>query len=98
MLAALKASAEKLATIHTSTLAKVNELVKDLVRYSEELHKKHKQIKVTWYKTQNSQMYDAFQDEESGTSDVVKSLIETSALLGKVICYCDLRTRNQLHF
>ena len=24
----------------------VNELVKDLVRYSEELHKKHKQIKV----------------------------------------------------
>ena len=28
MLAALKASAEKLATIHTSTLAKVNELVK----------------------------------------------------------------------
>ena len=47
MLAALKSSAEKLATIHTSTLAKVNELVKDLVRYSEELHKKHKQIKVT---------------------------------------------------
>ena len=96
MLAALKASAEKLATIHTSTLTKVtfsqnvlgkktenfriccnlfvhkirgkeskdlwnfvvllynwsvvnlqvNELVKDLVRYSEELHKKHKQIKV----------------------------------------------------
>ena len=51
-----------------------------------------------WYKTRNSLIYDAFQDEESGTSDVVKSLIETSALLGKVICYCDLRTRNQLHF
>ena len=70
MLAALKASSEKLATIHTSTLTKVsfsqnlllgrrlnttdmwirnfqvNDLVKDLVRYSEELHKKHKQIKV----------------------------------------------------
>ena len=43
-------------------------------------------------------MYDAFQDEESGTSDVVKSLIETSALLGKVICYCDSRTRIQFHF
>ena len=27
----------------------VNELVKDLVRYSEELHKKHKQIKVQRY-------------------------------------------------
>ena len=46
MLAALKASADKLAAIHNSTLAKVNELVKELVRYSEELHKKHKQIKV----------------------------------------------------
>ena len=29
-----------------STFSQVNELVKDLVRYSEELHKKHKQIKV----------------------------------------------------
>ena len=61
MLAALKASADKLAAIHNSTLSKVehhvvrascdfvsqvNELVKELVRYSEELHKKHKQIKV----------------------------------------------------
>ena len=29
-----------------------------------------------------------FQDEESGTSDVVKSLIETSALLGKMPRNC----------
>ena len=30
-----------------------------------------------------------FQDEESGTSDVVKSLIETSALLGKMQRNCN---------
>ena len=30
-----------------------------------------------------------FQDEESGTSDVVKSLIETSALLGKIPQNCN---------
>ena len=30
-----------------------------------------------------------FQDEESGTSDVVKSLIETSALLGKIQRNCN---------
>ena len=30
-----------------------------------------------------------FKDEESGTSDVVKSLIETSALLGKMQRNCN---------
>ena len=42
-------------------------MVKELVKYSEDLHKKQKQIK----------------DEESATSEVVKSLVETTALLAK---------------
>lgn len=31
--------------VHSATLVKVNELMKELIRYSEELHRKHKQIK-----------------------------------------------------
>jgi len=67
ILAALKASSDKLCQIHTSTLNKINDLLKDIMKYSEELHKKQKQIK----------------DEESSTSDVVKCLQETSLSLGK---------------
>jgi len=67
MLLALKTASEKLSTIHLATLAKVSELVKELVKYSDDLHKKHKMLK----------------DEESPTSDVVKSLQETTILLHK---------------
>jgi len=67
MLLALKTASEKLSTIHLATLAKVSDLVKELEKYSAELHKKHKMIK----------------DEESPTSDVVKSLQETTILLHK---------------
>jgi len=67
MLLALKNASEKLSAIHLATLAKVNELVKELVKYSDDLHKKHKMLK----------------DEESPTSDVVKSLQETTVLLHK---------------
>jgi len=67
MLLALKTASEKLSTIHLATLAKVSELVKELTKYSDELHKKHKMIK----------------DEESPTSDIVKSLQETTNLLHK---------------
>ena len=41
--------------------------MKEIVKYSEDLHKKHKAVK----------------DEESATSDVVKSLQETTNLLQK---------------
>eukprot|EP00092_Neocalanus_flemingeri_P030330 GFUD01032925.1.p1 GENE.GFUD01032925.1~~GFUD01032925.1.p1 ORF type:complete len:1132 (+),score=298.80 GFUD01032925.1:199-3594(+) len=67
MLLALKTASEKLSAIHLATLAKVSELVKELVKYSDDLHKKHKMLK----------------DEESPTSDVVKSLQETTVLLHK---------------
>jgi len=67
MLLALKTASEKLSTIHLATLAKVSELMKELVKYSDDLHKKHKMLK----------------DEESPTSDVVKSLQETTILLHK---------------
>merc|ERR1719431_982823 len=56
-----------LSTIHLATLAKVSDLVKELEKYSADLHKKHKMIK----------------DEESPTSDVVKSLQETTIMLHK---------------
>ena len=67
MLLALKTASEKLSTIHLATLAKVSDLVKELEKYSADLHKKHKMIK----------------DEESPTSDVVKSLQETTIMLHK---------------
>jgi DNA repair ATPase RecN len=67
MLTAIKAASEKLSALHSATLSKITELVKELVKYSEELHKKQKQIK----------------DEEAPTSDVVKALQETTVLLHK---------------
>ena len=67
MLVALKTASEKLSAIHLATLAKVNELVKELVKYSDDLYKKHKMLK----------------DEESPTSEVVKSLQETTISLHK---------------
>ncbi len=33
--------------MHNATLVKINDLMKELIRYNEELHKKHKQIKGT---------------------------------------------------
>ena len=38
-------SAEKLALIHNQWTVKLNELAKEVSRYAEELHKKHKQVK-----------------------------------------------------
>lgn len=67
MLMALKTASEKLSSIHSATLAKITELMKELMKYSEEMHKKQKQIK----------------DEEAPTSDIVKSLQETTILLHK---------------
>lgn len=41
----LKCSAEKLSNLHQHMFQKVSELVKDVARYAEELHKKHKAVK-----------------------------------------------------
>jgi len=67
MMVALKTASEKLSSIHSATLAKISELMKELAKYSEDLHKKQKQIK----------------DEEAPTSDIVKALQETTILLHK---------------
>ncbi|XP_050678615.1 F-BAR domain only protein 2 [Leptidea sinapis] len=41
----LKCSAEKLSSLHQHMFQKVSELVKDVARYADELHKKHKAVK-----------------------------------------------------
>ena len=67
ILLALKTASDKLSAIHLGTQGKVNELLKELEKYSVELHKKQKLIK----------------DEESPTSDIVKALQDTTANLQK---------------
>ena len=67
MLLALKTSSDKLSAIHSGGQAKINELLKELEKFSVELHKKQKIIK----------------DEESPTSEVVKSLQEITVNLQK---------------
>ncbi|KAL1492767.1 hypothetical protein ABEB36_010967 [Hypothenemus hampei] len=54
----VKASAEKLASLHVQTMQKLTELVKEVGKYAEELHKKHKTVK----------------EEESGTLEVVQTM------------------------
>ena len=54
----LQVSAEKLALIHNQWTVKLNELAKEVARYAEELHRKHKQVK----------------DEEAPTLAAVKSV------------------------
>jgi hypothetical protein len=63
----LKISSEKLSTLHMQMMQKVQELVKDVTKYSEELHKKHKTIK----------------EEESGTLEVVQAIQATTLTLQK---------------
>jgi len=67
ILVALKTATEKFSNAHSSSLTKITDLLKELNKYSEELSKKHKQIK----------------DEEAPTSDIVKAFQETSLLLQK---------------
>lgn len=40
----VKASAEKLSALHVQTMQKLTELVKEVGKYAEELHKKHKSV------------------------------------------------------
>jgi len=40
----LRTSSEKLSTLHMQMVQKVTELVKEVTRYAEELHKKHKTV------------------------------------------------------
>lgn len=54
----LKASAERLSAVHLQTMQKLSELVKEVGKYAEDLHKKHKLVK----------------EEESGTLEVVQAM------------------------
>ncbi|XP_028162632.1 F-BAR domain only protein 2 [Ostrinia nubilalis] len=63
----LKCSAEILANLHQDMFQKVGELVKDVARYADELHKKHKAVK----------------DSESNTLEVVLLIQNTKQALQK---------------
>ncbi|CAG0914899.1 unnamed protein product [Notodromas monacha] len=66
---ALKLTIEKFASLHSQAVQKLHELIKEVAKYSEELHKKHKQVK----------------DEQSGTQDVVQLIQVTNANLQKAV-------------
>lgn len=63
----LKCSAEKLSNLHQHMFQKVSELVKDVARYADDLHKKHKAVK----------------DSESSTLEVVIVIQNTKQALQK---------------
>ncbi|XP_050519405.1 F-BAR domain only protein 2 isoform X4 [Diabrotica virgifera virgifera] len=54
----LKTSAERLSVLHMQTVQKVTDLAKEVHKYTEELHKKHKLVK----------------EEESGTLEAVQAM------------------------
>lgn len=63
----IKSSAERLSECHTETMQKLAELVKTVVKYAEELHKKHKTVK----------------EEESSTQDSVHAMKDSSVAVQK---------------
>lgn len=63
----LKASAERLASLHLQMVQKISELVKDVAKYADELHKKQKTVK----------------EEESGTLEAVQAMQTTTAAVQK---------------
>ncbi|KAF2350382.1 FCH domain [Trinorchestia longiramus] len=63
----LRAACEQLASVHLSVVAKLQDLVKELNKYQEQMHRKHKQVK----------------DEESHTEDLVKNIQSTSLMAQK---------------
>eukprot|EP00094_Tigriopus_californicus_P011778 TCALIF_11376-PA protein Name:"Similar to fcho2 FCH domain only protein 2 (Danio rerio)" AED:0.10 eAED:0.10 QI:407/0.83/0.84/1/0.83/0.76/13/220/1015 len=62
-----KSAAERLASLHHTWTLKLNELVKEVLKYSDELHRIHKKIK----------------EEEGPTAEATKQLQETAAALHK---------------
>ncbi|KAL1129960.1 hypothetical protein AAG570_012904 [Ranatra chinensis] len=63
----LRTTAERLASLHLQMVQKVGDLVKDISKYAEELHKKHKAVK----------------EEECGTLEAVQAIQSTSLTLQK---------------
>ncbi|CAK9805833.1 F-BAR domain only protein 2 [Anthophora quadrimaculata] len=65
--AALRGAAEKLAGLHLQMAQRVTELIKDVSKYTDELHKKHKAVK----------------EEESSTLEIVQSIQSITVTLHK---------------
>lgn len=63
----LKSSADRLASLHLQMVHKISELVKDVAKYADELHKKHKSVK----------------EEESGTLEAVQSMQSSTVAVQK---------------
>ncbi|XP_046405169.1 F-BAR domain only protein 2 isoform X5 [Ischnura elegans] len=63
----LKNSSEKLSNLHMQMMQRVQDLVKDVTKYAEELHKKHKLVK----------------EEESGTLETVQAIQSVTLTLHK---------------
>lgn len=67
LLIILKSSAERLSELHTQMMQKTTELVKNILKYADELHKKHKTVK----------------EEESSTQDAVHQMKESTTAVQK---------------
>ncbi|XP_037040944.1 F-BAR domain only protein 2 isoform X11 [Bradysia coprophila] len=63
----LKSSADRLASLHLQMVQKISELVKDVAKYADELHKKHKTVK----------------EEESSTLEVVQAMQSSTVAVQK---------------
>ncbi|CAO1402382.1 unnamed protein product [Diamesa tonsa] len=63
----LKTSAERLAELHSQMMTKTTELLKNIIKYADELHKKHKTVK----------------EEESSTQDAVHQMKESTIAVQK---------------
>ncbi|BFF89996.1 F-BAR domain only protein 2 [Drosophila madeirensis] len=64
----LRTSAEKLSTLHMQMVQKLTELVKDVAKYADELHKKHKTVK----------------EEESQTLECVQAIQTSTVAVQKL--------------
>ncbi|XP_022213329.2 F-BAR domain only protein 2 isoform X3 [Drosophila obscura] len=64
----LRTSAEKLSTLHLQMVQKLTELVKDVAKYADELHKKHKTVK----------------EEESQTLECVQAIQTSTVAVQKL--------------
>lgn len=67
LLMAFKAASDKLSGIHNQWSLKLNDLLREVLKYNDEQQKKHKHIK----------------DEESPTLDAVKTIQDTTVALNK---------------
>ena len=67
LLIILKTTAERLSELHSQMMQKTTELVKSILKYADELHKKHKNVK----------------EEESSTQDAVHHMKESTAAVQK---------------